>query len=89
MGPAPPGPPLPPGLRGRAPPPHPRLLPAHAARGLPPLVRKLPAALPPPVPPPPAKRRVLSILDKAKLALDHSYGLHEDDPRHYSFEAPE
>ncbi|XP_063840016.1 LOW QUALITY PROTEIN: KH domain-containing, RNA-binding, signal transduction-associated protein 3-like [Scylla paramamosain] len=77
----PPAPPLPPGLRGRVPPPHPRLLPAHAARGLPPLVRKLPAAMPPPVPPPPAKRRVLSILDKAKLALDHSYGLHEDDPQ--------
>ncbi|XP_071546780.1 uncharacterized protein [Panulirus ornatus] len=89
VGPAPPGPPLPPGLRGRAPPPHPRLLPAHAARGLPPLVRKLPAALPPPVPPPPAKRRVLSILDKAKLALDHSYGLHDDDHRHYAFETPE
>ncbi|XP_045118989.1 KH domain-containing, RNA-binding, signal transduction-associated protein 2-like [Portunus trituberculatus] len=88
VGPAPPGPALPPGLRGRVPPPHPRLLPAHAARGLPPLVRKLPAAMPPPVPPPPAKRRVLSILDKAKLALDHSYGLHEDDPRHY-FDAPE
>ncbi|XP_069996159.1 KH domain-containing, RNA-binding, signal transduction-associated protein 2 isoform X3 [Penaeus vannamei] len=89
VGPAPPGPPLPPGLRGRAPPPHPRLMPAHPARALPPLVRKLPASLPPPVPPPPAKRRVLSILDKAKLALDHSYGLHEDDPRHYPFEAPE
>ncbi|XP_045615233.1 KH domain-containing, RNA-binding, signal transduction-associated protein 3 isoform X2 [Procambarus clarkii] len=86
VGPVPQGPPLPPGLRGRAPPPHPRLL---AARGLPPLVRKLPAALPPPVPPPPAKRRVLSILDKAKLALDHSYGIHEDDHRHYSFETPE
>nr|XP_027225066.1 uncharacterized protein LOC113817245 isoform X1 [Penaeus vannamei] len=64
-------------------------MPAHPARALPPLVRKLPASLPPPVPPPPAKRRVLSILDKAKLALDHSYGLHEDDPRHYPFEAPE
>ncbi|KAK4307503.1 hypothetical protein Pmani_020731 [Petrolisthes manimaculis] len=63
--------------------------PAHAARGLPPLVRKLPASLPPPVPPPPAKRRVLSILDKAKMALDHSYGIHDDDHRHYSFDTPE
>ncbi|XP_064111738.1 KH domain-containing, RNA-binding, signal transduction-associated protein 2-like isoform X1 [Macrobrachium nipponense] len=93
VGPAPPGPPLPPGLRGRGIPPHPRLLAAHpghpAHRGLPPLVRKLPASLPPPIPPPPAKRRVLSILDKAKLALDHSYGIHDDDPRHYPFDTPE
>ncbi|KAK7070694.1 hypothetical protein SK128_001691 [Halocaridina rubra] len=92
VGPAPPGPPMPPGLRGRAVPPHPRLLahPVHPAhRGLPPLVRKLPASLPPPIPPPPAKRRVLSILDKAKLALDHSYGIHDEDPRHYPFDSPE
>ncbi|XP_068216861.1 KH domain-containing, RNA-binding, signal transduction-associated protein 2-like isoform X2 [Palaemon carinicauda] len=93
VGPAPPGPPLPPGLRARGVPPHPRLLAAHpghpAHRGLPPLVRKLPASLPPPIPPPPAKRRVLSILDKAKLALDHSYGIHDDDLRHYPFDTPE
>ncbi|CAL4113420.1 unnamed protein product, partial [Meganyctiphanes norvegica] len=89
--PPPPGPPLPPGLRGpRLPPPHPhhpRLLPPH--RPLPPMVRKLPPSMQPALPPPPVKRRVLSILDKAKLALDCSYGLHDEDPRHYSFEHPE
>ena len=51
-------------------------------RLMPPLVRKLPppGPLPPPAAlvPPPAKRRILSILDKAKTALDSSYGLHED-----------
>ena len=65
------------GRGGPLPPhPHPRLLPP---RPLPPLLRKLPPpSLPPP---PPAKRRVLSILDKAKLALDQSYGLQDD--HHY------
>ena len=67
-----------PSLRGRGPPlphPPPRLLPP--GRAVHPLVRKLP---PQPLHShPPAKRRVLSILDKAKLALDHSYGLHDEE----------
>ncbi|XP_076056855.1 uncharacterized protein LOC143034541 isoform X2 [Oratosquilla oratoria] len=94
---APPPPPPPPGphlqaIRGGRVPPQARLIAGpHTAlpRGYhPPLIRKMPHALPPPVAPPPAKRRVLSILDKAKLALDHSYGFHEDEPP-FPCDAPE